>query len=403
MTFKECAYCSFNNLEHDRAMVLSHPLLRHAFLEKPETNEDLTKTSIALPSLAQLAKMGKDPHIIDQDSFEIIQDPKNYKFTGLGQIYEGEDPKPASSIGMLAAQPFTNEERLRDRRDRRTETGEGKDTSYTYTEDPQYASRYSKWQEAVTQHFTPISVIRSRKTQNVFEGYKTSDGRLIFIGTRPGEHGFQGSEVSEGEHVRSHHRPTDESKKITDALTGNDIAISQSTQGPQMPEIKTKGPGGVTQEKARQIERDTIENWSKSQGTNYEGYMSGLAKFHQDLPAHTHPIDLSQGDVYEMSTTKEGHQVLVRTSEPKTVDTPAPALSVIHDLLRRTNSIPQSSSQTPRTQTQTPNQITPSNPNTSEDDPVSEQTLLDRKEREESYRAIEESMRKRNRNSPSTK
>lgn len=385
MTIKECAYCSFDKFEHDRAMTLAHPLIRHAFVEK-----NATPNRVSLPNLADLARLGHDPHIVTPDAFEVFKAPANYRFTGLGQIYEGEDPKTSSSIGVLAALPFTDSKRLKDRREKREQMDEGRSPS----EDPEYAGRYRKWQEAVTQHFKPISVIRSRKTSAVFEGYQTSDGRTVYVGVRPTDHSFSGSPVAEGEHVFRQHRST-EQRPIADPLTGTDLVVpqGQAVQGPEIPTIRLKGPGGVTEEKAKEIERTTIENWARSRGSSYEGYMADLASSHQSLSPHTHGLDLSQGDIYELMETQDGHTVLAKTSSPKSKTNPAPAMTFIHSVLRNANAIPESSSltqQKPKSAPATPTPNTGDFSSLRADEMLrSRQRIEEDKAREDSYRALE--------------
>lgn len=340
-----CAHCSFNELDHDRAMLLSNPIVRHAFVERAEPVDNLNKTAAPTPTIEYLKKNNRDPHIIDADAFEFITPPEGFRFTGLGQIYEGEDIKRGSAIGNLASISFSDDEILKNKKRLRDIGSESTPTTRSEEQDRQYAGRYSEWQKAALQHIVPQGLIKSRRNSSIFEVYKTSAGRMLFIGPAGRDHDFaeSGSSASVGQHVHQDHR-SDAQSGIVDPLTGRDITIPQgsSVSGPKLPSGRKSDEAST---------RKAIEDWARQNGTNYEGYMSGLSQQHASLPPHVHPFDLSRGHVYDIITTADDRQVLARVSDITKNDItdvsdsrlgPAPATKFIHSILSQAGAIPDS-------------------------------------------------------------
>lgn len=176
----KCAYCSFNELEHNRAMLLSHPMMRHAFVEAGFDK-------IAEPAKMQLPDL-KDSYLITPESFERITPTADYQFRGLGQIYGEDDIKrPFSAIGVLASRKKSNENKLEKMREIYQEkvyreTGDEAKATDTdaYWTSKLYGTKYKEVQEGVSKHIKPELLLKHKDTGHLFEVYSHPQG-LLFV------------------------------------------------------------------------------------------------------------------------------------------------------------------------------------------------------------------------------
>lgn len=282
-------------------MLLSHPTMRHSFVEEAGALDDEDFAKLSTPAATLNAN---DAHLITPDSFERIQVPENYQFKGLGQITEGQEPVALSAIGVLASIPRGETDDLENRRNRYREQA---DTGARYDKDeywksPHFPGSYKRMQELVEQHVTPAAMLRHKDTGKIFEVYKHDNG-FLYVGASPSSH------ESDALPGTSHSQLEGHGAGAVDPITGTSIAIPSNSKNP--------------------ASREALE------------------QAHDLLPAHTHPIDwVKDGRVYSIATTPQGRMLApAPVTEAETpLGVPLTGVSSVapflHSILSKANALP---------------------------------------------------------------
>lgn len=398
MNSNECAYCSLNELDHDRGMMLVHPLMRHAFIENvpPRLGENASESDTAgiqfrrrnteidteRDKISEAVSSGRAVRQRTIDPRKLVQlDAKSHKFSLLGSLTAGEESMPGSILDTLAKTYFgePKEEEEATPGTQTTPTAPAESTPSSIADvlqsgdidsaikeqdsalekrmnDPQYKRRYVQWQTALGKHFTPTNALQDPETGHIFEVYSTSEGQRLIIGPdghlTEHEMARAAGPVAEGEHALRQHRTTG-AGKIVDSLTGRDIAIAQGREvrGPELPRFEraynTDGTPRLDSQGVQIVEktpaekdeaiRSAIQGWAKQNGTTSDAYLTSLAQRHSEIGPHHHRPQSRNVAMYEI-----GDDGMLRSTPDRELGFTTSPLAYVHNVLLRAGDVPMS-------------------------------------------------------------